>query len=245
LCVPPTTTTVPPTTTTTLPCEFDPSLEPGDPLCVPPTTTTLPPTTTTLPPTTTTTIVDSNPPEPTLAVEALSPVCIADAPYVEYRLALTGSAFPGSAKLTFRSTVQPDFEETVIVTELSGRVVYPGATVDSNGNATDWPGWKFENGEWKEDPSDAFLRQGLTVTFEVNPTATATVTYPPATSACAGPPAPQSFPPPGTVVPVPQPLPQLPGTGSDSNTLVQLAGLLLAGGLLVFGATRPRRPTRN
>ncbi|MGB0113431.1 MAG: LPXTG cell wall anchor domain-containing protein [Ilumatobacteraceae bacterium] len=43
------------------------------------------------------------------------------------------------------------------------------------------------DGSWIPDPSDAILRDGLTIQVEVNPTATATVSYPPATSACNGP----------------------------------------------------------
>jgi uncharacterized repeat protein (TIGR01451 family)/LPXTG-motif cell wall-anchored protein len=80
------------------------------------------------------------------------------------------------------------FVESVNVATLSGTVIYPGATADANGNGTDWPGWKFENGVWVVDPTDARLRDGLTVVAHVNPTSPpAEVTYPPATSACANP----------------------------------------------------------
>ena len=56
------------------------------------------------------------------------------------------------------------------------------------GEATDWPGW-MQNafGFWIEDPSDALWRQGLTLVVSVNPTASASVSYPPASSACASP----------------------------------------------------------
>ena len=63
----------------------------------------------------------------------------------------------------------------------------PGASVDAAGNATDWPGWRFDGDDWVLDPSDSYLREGLTVRVEVNPTATGQVAYPPATSACASP----------------------------------------------------------
>ena len=39
--------------------------------------------------------------------------------------------------------------------------MYPGARVDAAGNATDWPGWKFENPRWVVDPIDAHLRRGF------------------------------------------------------------------------------------
>jgi hypothetical protein len=56
------------------------------------------------------------------------------------------------------------------------------------GDATDWPGW-MQNafGFWIEDPSDALWRQGLTLVVSVNPTASTSVSYPPASSACASP----------------------------------------------------------
>lgn len=85
-------------------------------------------------------------------------------------------------------------------------IIYPGASVDAVGNPTDWPGWRYEESTdlWVPDPSDDFLREGLDVEIEVNPTATGSVEYPPATSACASP----ENPPPGTpttttVVPLP------------------------------------------
>ena len=64
------------------------------------------------------------------------------------------------------------------------RFVYPGASVDAAGNPPDWPGWVFDGDEWVVDPTDAFLRDGLTVVVEVNPTASDTVCYPPATPSC-------------------------------------------------------------
>ena len=71
------------------------------------------------------------------------------------------------------------------------RFVYPGAEVDASGNPLDWPGWVFTNGQWVVDPSDAGLRDGLTVSVEVNPTASAMVSYPQATPSCdANPPDP-------------------------------------------------------
>ena len=64
------------------------------------------------------------------------------------------------------------------------RFVYPGAQVDAAGNPLDWPGWVFDGDEWVVDPTDAFLREGMTVFVEVNPTASDTVSYPPATPLC-------------------------------------------------------------
>jgi len=84
-------------------------------------------------------------------------------------------------------------------------LLYPGATVDAAGNATDWPGWMLNaDGFWVTDPSDALWREGLTLVAEINPTATATVSYPPETAACSSPEGPFGPPPnaapPGTLV---------------------------------------------
>jgi hypothetical protein len=43
----------------------------------------------------------------------------------------------------------------------------------------------FDGNVWVHDPSDARLRDGLTVVVEVNPTATGSVRYPDATAGCA------------------------------------------------------------
>ena len=59
----------------------------------------------------------------------------------------------------------------------------------------DVPGWILtDDGFWIQDPSDALLREGIFLTYEVNPTAgPVLVTYPPESSECANPPGP--FPP--------------------------------------------------
>jgi hypothetical protein len=44
-----------------------------------------------------------------------------------------------------------------------------------------------DNGLWVRDPSDEFLREGINLSYTVNPTATAFVTYPPESSTCANP----------------------------------------------------------
>ena len=82
-------------------------------------------------------------------------------------------------------------------------LLYPGSAVDPvTGEVTDVPGWNLNSdGFWVQDPSDAILREGINLLYEVNPSATAFVTYPPESSGCATPTGP--FPP----APVPQPTP--------------------------------------
>jgi hypothetical protein len=84
-------------------------------------------------------------------------------------------------------------------------VLYPGTSVNADGSIADVPGWVLnDDGFWVIDPSDDFLRDGINLTYEINPTATAFVTYPPESSDCANPDGP--FPPP-PLVPVPGQLP--------------------------------------
>jgi hypothetical protein len=74
-------------------------------------------------------------------------------------------------------------------------ILYPGTAINSDGSVADVPGWVLNaDGFWILDPSDAFLREGITLTFTVNPTAgPVLISYPPESSECANPPGP--FPP--------------------------------------------------
>ena len=117
---------------------------------------------------------------------ALASECVNNAPYITYDITPFGFTPSGGATLTFYD-LDGNLVDSTHVANLTGRVLYPGAQVDAAGTATDWPGWKFENGQWVVDPTDAHLRDGLRVTVEVNPTSEGTVSYPPVTSACADP----------------------------------------------------------
>lgn len=121
-------------------------------------------------------------------------------------------------------------------------VIYPGAEVDAAGNIIDLPGWNLNaNGLWVLDESDAFLREGLHLEYTVNPTATADVTYPPASSLCADPPPPG---PTTTTTTIPgqttttllraNPPRSLPRTGGDNLALIWFGAGLVA---LGFGAS--------
>jgi LPXTG-motif cell wall-anchored protein len=174
-------------------------------------------------------------------------VCQADIPYIQYAIEVSGTPNT-TATITFidNKGVEVARHENQPFT---GKLIYPGASV----NPADWPGWKLENGKWVIDPTDANFRDGLTVRVEVNPTATASVTYPPATELCNGPtftdsqapttttPAQQT---PTTTAPPAQqaPVTQLPSTGSNSTGLIAGLGLLLllAGGVLAGVVRRPR-----
>ena len=74
-------------------------------------------------------------------------------------------------------------------------LLYPGTSVNPDGSIDDVPGWILtDDGFWIRDPSDEFLREGINLTYTVNPTAgPVLVTYPPESSTCANPDGP--FPP--------------------------------------------------
>ncbi len=157
---------------------------------------------------------------------------MADAPYVNVTFGNQPEFNGRPATVTFI-----DVNGNVVATHTatytangSIRFVYPGATVDAAGNPTDWPGWVFDGDEWVPDPTDAYLRSGLTVRVEVNPTATGQVSYPPATETCADPPDSSST---GGA---------LPATGSANSGIAWAAGITLLLGVGALAVAR-RRPT--
>jgi LPXTG-motif cell wall-anchored protein len=145
--------------------------------------------------------------------------------------------------------------DTVQVNELSGRLLWPGASVDAAGNATDWPGWKLaaDGVSWIPDSTDAFLREPLSIEVTVNPTATAVVSYPAATEACASPPssstptttlaasALRDQPSATTTLPPDTLTSDLPSTGSSGIVTMLLMGVgSIVLGVVVFRARRFR-----
>jgi LPXTG-motif cell wall-anchored protein len=177
--------------------------------------------------------LQSGGPEPTIDVAAFSPVCQSDTPYISYTITVSGTPNT-TADLTFI-----DNEGDVVATHndvpLTGTVIYPGASPAPN---VDWPGWKLQpNGMWVWDDTDANWRDGLTVRVEVNPTATASVSYPDPSTACDDPPQVASQAPPAQ----PSQGVQLPSTGSGTGVLAGLGLLMLAGGAALL-ATARRRP---
>jgi hypothetical protein len=185
------------------------------------------------------------PPEDrSLAVEFLDPDCEQDAPYVTYGLRPIGFASTGPTLLTVRD-LDGNVVDTFESPGLSGTFLYPGASVGPDGKATDWPGWVRVDDEWVEDPSDARLRDGLSITFRVSRTTTetvtvtSTVTYPGSASACAGPGGTRSSFASGAVAQAP-----LPATGNANVSTTLLAGgvaLLLGIALTSWNVVSNRR----
>ncbi|SHH09093.1 C-terminal domain of CHU protein family protein, partial [Flavobacterium fluvii] len=113
-----------------------------------------------------------------------TPTCINDVPYIVYTA--TPDNFTPVNGLTITWT---DSKNNVVSTmtnlPLSGQVLWPGATIDQNGNGTDWPGWVFTNNKWIQ-AADGFenLRPKATLAFTLNPTETIVVDYPPSSPFC-------------------------------------------------------------
>ena len=120
-----------------------------------------------------------------------STVCAAEVPTIVITFA---NAFPQLAGMTGTLTMA-DLNGNVVSTQplvyqpnTTVSLLYPGTRVNPDGSIADVPGWVLNSaGFWVRDPSDEFLRNGIVLTYVVNPTATATVTYPPESSACANP----------------------------------------------------------
>jgi hypothetical protein len=120
-------------------------------------------------------------------------VCIGEVPTIVITFQSPG--FPTLAgqtgTLTFRNVngIVVGSQPLVYEPGATVSVPYPGTSVNADGSIADVPGWILQaNGLWVQDPSDAFLREGIFLTYELNPTAgPVLVEYPPESSECANP----------------------------------------------------------
>lgn len=183
------------------------------------------------------------PDEPTLEVEVLQPICDGDVPYLQYAVAVTGTDAT-TATITWLNPGNPSQNFVQSDLPLSGTVPWPGAEVDGDGNAVDWPGWRLENGEWVQGDQWDWVRPSVQVTIAVNPEATVTVAYPPSSPDCMTDPPGETPPPPlADVPPAAQASASLPDTGASVGWLAGLGAALLTLGAvaLVFARRRASR----
>ncbi|MCB7135761.1 hypothetical protein [Cellulosimicrobium marinum] len=120
---------------------------------------------------------------------AISATCEGDTPYLGYEVALPeGVEVDEDAPLTI-TFLHPRGGEDHVVTgqPLAGRVLWPGASATE---PKQWPGYvRNEDGSYTQtDGNFAWTREGVQVLFEVNPSYSTVVDYPPASSECANPP---------------------------------------------------------
>ncbi|MEO5534665.1 MAG: DUF5979 domain-containing protein [Pseudolysinimonas sp.] len=132
-----------------------------------------------------------------LAVDASS-VCVLDAPWLDYtvdahNLDVAARTMHVSWLNSSGDVVHTDDVPIAGDGTVTGRLLWPGAAVDGDGNGVAWPGWRpaaaGETPDWENlvlDPtlSSYGLRSGASVRFAINPSTTVTVTYPPATASC-------------------------------------------------------------
>lgn len=196
-----------------------------------------------------------SPTEATLAGSVVSPVCVQDVPWIDYSVTLVDPSNVSKGHVAYLDITDGTNTETLTLGAIdsngtiSGRVLWPGASVDANGVGTGWPGWKLQDGEWLQTNGNyAWTRGTIHGVLRVNPSVDVAMSYPPATPQCtAGP---------GLVgsenVVQGQPASvasgALPATGGDTvPVLIASAGaivLLGVGGALLVRSRRARSTTR-
>lgn len=164
-------------------------------------------------------------------VTVLTPVCDNDVPKLRYVVTPVGS---DKTTVTV-SFVNPDGEDVVYADQpLSGTVLWPGAVVDASGKGVDWPGWRLEAGKWVVGDEFDWVRPSVEVAFEVNPTASAVVAYPPSSPVCLTEPERSDVLVAGGSKPAAPPAARAEVLSATGSTVGPIA--LVAGGLLLAGA---------
>ncbi|MGI9823307.1 LPXTG cell wall anchor domain-containing protein [Agromyces sp. Marseille-Q5079] len=135
-----------------------------------------------------------DPEGPTLDGSVAVGECQADVPWILYTVQLndTDDSVPANAEVFLVITDGTNTETRSLGTlddadHLSDKVLWPGASVDADGNPTGWPGWEQEaDGTWVETTGNfAWTRGDIDAKIEVNPELAVDLSYPPATPDCA------------------------------------------------------------
>lgn len=131
------------------------------------------------------------PASPTLAGSVAEGVCDGDVPWISYSLTLTDPANQSTSHSAFL-TMSDGSNSTqlalgeIVNGKLSGRVLWPGASVGANGEPTGWPGWMQLNGMWVQTSGNfGWTRNISSVEITVNPEISVPLSYPPASPNCA------------------------------------------------------------
>lgn len=134
------------------------------------------------------------PPTLTLAGSTAATECVGDVPWIDYSVEMTDPDNLAKGHTAFLrlsdGANQVDLALGALKADntLSGRILWPGASVDAQGNGTGWPGWAFVDGAWVETTGNfAWTRGPITATLHVNPELVVPLSYPKATAACANP----------------------------------------------------------
>ncbi len=134
------------------------------------------------------------PTTPTLSGSTAGVACVKNAPYIQYSVTMTDpdNAATGHTAYLLLADAQGHSVDlqlgTLVNNRLSGSILWPGASVDANGNGTGWPGWVMSAGAWQQTTGNyAWTRGAITATLHVNPSLVVPLAYPPASAACANP----------------------------------------------------------
>jgi len=183
------------------------------------------------------------PKQPSLAGSKTAAICIDDEPWISYTVTLNDpdhTVTTDSAKLTItdgRHRISIGLG-TLKDGALTGSVLWPGADTNSDGAADSWPGWVYDDGSWvATDGNFRWTRGSIRAYIDVNPEIEVPLSYPAATSSCAGPSGEVA----GSVRTVSQDGDVLARTGGTTGTLVAagaVGGILLLAGV---GLSRRRR----
>ncbi|WP_251039168.1 hypothetical protein [Agromyces sp. ISL-38] len=191
--------------------------------------------------------VDGSFTEPTLT-GSLAGECVANAPWIVYDVVLNdpdGVVATDVVSLVFTDGTSTETIElgTLVDGKLSGKALWPGATVAEDGvTPTGWPGWAFVGGKWVvTDDNFGWTRDVTEVKLVVNPELTVALDYPAATADCA-PPAPGG----GTggattTTTTTTTTTSLASTGFNGGLIGIVAGVLAVAGLALLVVTWVRR----
>lgn len=137
---------------------------------------------------------------PTLEGSFATGVCEGDAPWIDWSVAMSDPYNRATSHHAYLVITDGTNTETLDLGELvyndatgkwelSDQTLWPGASVDAEGNATGWPGWEqLEDGTWQETTGNfAWTRDTSSATFVVNPELAIDLTYPDATPECSDP----------------------------------------------------------
>jgi hypothetical protein len=133
--------------------------------------------------------------EPSLTGSFVMGQCVNDVPYITYKVHLND---PDNISKSHTAYLHITKGSDAYVVELgtfdannnlSGQILWPGASVNKDGSGRTWPGWDFVNGQLQNvgDANYGWTRSGITAQITVNPEVYVPLSYPPATAACNGP----------------------------------------------------------
>ncbi|MCF0073825.1 choice-of-anchor A family protein [Dyadobacter sp. CY261] len=129
----------------------------------------------------------------------VSTKCEKNAPYLDYTVTPNYDATGETVKIEWVAAGSKIVQEDSGL-PLTGSILFPGASVDVDGNGIAWPGFKLEDKKWVEVPDDRYgaLREdgaSIRVTL-IPPYVEVNITYPTSTTTC------YTTPPPATPLPV-------------------------------------------